>query len=345
MEGLAVFAGLFVPVWWAWWGFTWYSAAFNDDDGVNRVALLAAMAGVAALAAGVPGAAHGRSSTFVVAYAALFVLLAALYARAWVRVQAARRLSARYAVGDLVGAVLWLASLALDEGVRPAVWVVAMLILMGAPVLAAASQDTLSYEAEHIAERYGLFTLIVLGESVVVTVGGLQTESSGAAVVVALLGLVVAAAIWWLYFDRFRGMPAGGLRSGWAWAQGHLLVFAGIAAAAVGVELAVEAAAHAEALELADRLPLCAGVASYLAAMAIIRAATRRVDCVVGLRSAAAALIIALAFIALGPVALAAAVAAIITAETIVDLRCSPPLGQRVHPILPHELARRRTAP
>lgn len=50
MRGLAVFTGLFVPVWWAWWGFTWYSAAFNDDDAVNRVALFCGMAGVAALA-------------------------------------------------------------------------------------------------------------------------------------------------------------------------------------------------------------------------------------------------------------------------------------------------------
>jgi hypothetical protein len=43
LRGLAVFAGLFVPVWWIWWGFTWYSSAFNDDDAVNRLALLVAM--------------------------------------------------------------------------------------------------------------------------------------------------------------------------------------------------------------------------------------------------------------------------------------------------------------
>jgi len=110
-----------VPVWWAWWGFTWYSTAFNADDAANRVGLLAAMAVVAALAAGVPGAAHGESDTFVVAYAALFGRLSLLYVRAWLRVPAARRLSARYAAGDVVGAGLWLASLAVDEGVRPVV--------------------------------------------------------------------------------------------------------------------------------------------------------------------------------------------------------------------------------
>ncbi len=59
LEGLAVFAGLFVPVWWTWWGFTWYSSAFNADDGVTRVAFLVAMAGVGALASGISGAARG----------------------------------------------------------------------------------------------------------------------------------------------------------------------------------------------------------------------------------------------------------------------------------------------
>jgi low temperature requirement protein LtrA len=120
--GLAVYAGLFVPVWWAWWGFTWYSAAFNDDDTVNRLALFAGMAGVAAMAAGVSGAAHARSGTFVVAIAALLALLAALYARAWIRIPAARALSGRYAAGDASGATLWLASLAVSEGLRPVVW-------------------------------------------------------------------------------------------------------------------------------------------------------------------------------------------------------------------------------
>ena len=88
----------------AWSGFTWYSAAFNDDDAVNRIALFAGMAGVAALAAGVAGAAHARSDTFVVAIAALFALLASLYARAWVRIPATRAPSLRYAAGDGAGA-------------------------------------------------------------------------------------------------------------------------------------------------------------------------------------------------------------------------------------------------
>jgi low temperature requirement protein LtrA len=343
LEGLLVFAALFVPVWWAWWGFTWYSAAFNDDDAVNRVALLAAMGGVATLAAGVAGVADGRSDTFVVAYAALFALLAALYARAWLRVPAARSLSSRYAAGYLAGATLWLASLAFGEGLRPVVWVAAMVVLMASPVLAAASLDVLSYEPRHIAERYGLFTLIVLGESVVAIVAGLDTGSSTAAVVIASLGLAIAGAVWWLYFDRWRGMPVGTMRSGFVWAQGHLFVFAGIAAAAVGVEFAIEAAAAGEELELADRLPLGGGLAAYLVAMAAIRAATRRLDPIVGLRLAAAATMLMLSLLGgLSPLWFALLVALVVAGECALDLIVSPPEPGRAKPTLPHAIGRRR---
>ena len=345
LAGLAVYAALFIPVWWVWWGFTWYSAAFNDDDIVNRVAFLAAMAGVGALVAGMHGAAHADSSLFALAYAALFALLAALYARAWLRVPAARALSARYAIGDAVGAALWLASLAVDEGASPVVWAVAMLVLMAAPVLAAASQPTLSYDAAHIAERYGLFTLIVLGESVAATATGLDPHADAGAVFTAVAGLAIAGAVWWMYFDRWRGMPAGGLRSGWVWAQGHLFVFAGIAAAAVGVAIGVEVAGEHHALAASDRLPLCAGLAAYLGAMALIRAATRRTDWVVLLRAGTAALLLVLIAvpIAAAPL-LAALVAALMIGEAAVELTAAPAPERRARPLLPHERPRRRVA-
>jgi low temperature requirement protein LtrA len=343
LSGLAIFAGLFVPVWWVWWGFTWYSSAFNSDDTVNRLGLLAGMAGVGAISVGVPGAADGHSDTFVVACAALFALLAALFARAWLLVPTARPLSERLAVGDALGAAVWLSSLAVGEHLRPLAWVAAMVILMGTPVLAAASLPVLSYDPRQIAERYGLFTLIVLGESVVATISSLDARWCTAAILVALLGLVLAAAIWWLYFDRWRSMPVGGLRSGYVWAQGHLLVFAGIAATAVGLELAVEAASDGRTLELADRLPLGGGLASYFTAMALIRGATRRADWVVGLRLATAGALLAAALIGhMAPTVLVAVTAALVAGEVAFELHRAPAEPARPRPRLPHELGRPR---
>ena len=343
--GLVRFGLLFVPVWWSWWGFTWYSAAFNTDDLVNRIAFLAAMLGVGALAAGVPGAAEGRSTVFVIAYAGLFLLLAGLYARAWRLHPPMRSLSARYAMAYAVGAAIWLVSLLFDGDVRPFIWVVGMIVLMGGPVLAAASTNVLSYEPDHIAERYGLFTLIVLGESVVAVVAGLDTGARTSAVLVAVLGLVIAGAIWWGYFDRFRGMPSGTVRAGFVWAQGHLLVFAGIAAAAVGVEFAIEAAATGEELKPIDRLSLALGLAAYLAAMGTIRAATRRPDAIVALRLATAALLILLALIPhLTPLTYVTLITVVFLAECITDLRAAPPTRPAPLP-LPHQLARHRNHP
>ena len=278
LAGLAVFGGLFVPVWWVWRSYTWYATGFDADDTPSRLALLAAMVGVAALSAGVDGAAHGDSETFVIAYVGLLAILSGLYVRAGRRFAEARALARRYAIGDALGATLWLASLSLDEGARPLIWGAAMVVLIATPLWVLLLPRRAAYDAGHIAERYGLFTIIVLGESVVVTVAGLDTGSSVDAVLIAVLGFMVAATIWWVYFDRFQAMPGGGRTARFIWAQVHLLIFFGIAAAAVGIEFAVEAAAHEERLELADSLPLGVGLGAYLIAMAAIRWATRDGD-------------------------------------------------------------------
>lgn len=323
VRGLAVFAGLFIPVWWGWMGYTWYATGFDSDDPVFRLGLLGGMLAIAALSAGVAGAASGDSETFVIAYACLFYILSALYGRTWLQAPEARSLSARFAIGNAFGATLWLLSLTLAETVRPLVWSAAMLLLIATFVFAPWRSLSRPYDGEHVAERYGLFTIIVLGESIVVTVAGLEIGSSLSAAIVAVLGFTVAAAIWWLYFDLFRGMPIhGGFGARFVWAQGHLLIFAGIAAASVGVEFAIEAAVSGESLTLADRLPLAAGIAVYLLAMAAIRGATRRLDRVVALRLATAGTVLALGLAGSGlePLSFVALVAALLVGEAAIEL-------------------------
>jgi len=326
LTGLAVFAGLFVPVWWAWRGFAWYATGFDTDDRTCRVALLAGMVGVAAVSAGVDGAAHGDSKTFVIAYAGLLSVLAALYARTWWRFPAARPLAARQGIGYSLGTVLWLASLLLEEDLRPIVWGVAMLLLIATPIVVLLAPQR-AYDAAHIAERYGLFTIIVLGESVVVTVSGLDTGGSVAAALVALLGFMIAATIWWVYFGRYRSLPEVDALARFVWAQAHLLIFPGITAAAVGVAFAVEAAAADHALTLADRLPLGAGLVAYLIAMGMIRAATRHLDWVAFMRVAVAGTIlaVALAGLRLAPLPFVAVVAALLVAEAAIEMTRSAP--------------------
>ncbi|PZS32934.1 MAG: hypothetical protein DLM58_08965 [Pseudonocardiales bacterium] len=325
LPGLVVFAGLFVPVWWAWRGFAWYASGFDTDDRTFRAALLAGMVGVAALSAGVHGAARGDSAQFVIAYASLLLILAALYAGVCWRRPAARALAAWQVLGYGVGAALWLVSLGLDESVRPVLWAMAMLVLMVAPLIVL-WQPARAFDAGHIAERYGLFTIIVLGEAVVRTIEGLHIHGSTAAAAVALCGFVIAATMWWVYFARYRSMPSGGPVSRFGWAQVHLLIFVGIVAAGVGVQLGIEAAAAARTMLLVDRLPLGVGVAGYLIGMGTIRALTRRLDqvAVVRLVSAGAVLLIALAGFGLVPLAFVAVIAGLLLVEALIELTRAP---------------------
>lgn len=167
----------------------------------------------------------------------------------------------------------------------------------------------------------------MLGESIVVTVAGLDIGSSLSAALVAVVGFVVAATIWWLYFGIFRPMPTDhGFGGRFVWAQGHLLVFAGIAAGAVGVEFAIEAAADGRSLVLADRLPMGVGLGAYLAAMAAIRSATRRADWIVAMRLGVAGAVLAVGITGLGlqPLGFVMLIAALLVGEAAVELTRAP---------------------
>lgn len=276
-EGIVWFAALFVPVWWAWMGYSWYASAFDNDDVLFRLSWLVAMVLVVALAAAIGPATEGRSDAFTVTYALLQTLLAVLFARAARHASAARRFAVRYALGDAAGAALWFASLAVDAPARYAVWAVAMAVLMATPPFAVRAYAGKAFNAAHIAERYGLFTIIVLGESVVAV--GASLADSGFDAVTALaaaLGFGVAAALWWVYFDSVRWSPLTrqSLLRSFTWGYGHLFVFAGIAALSVGVHLAAEAAHHSEPVGRVGGLLLFGGAGVFLLATAVIHAIT-----------------------------------------------------------------------
>jgi low temperature requirement protein LtrA len=325
--GVARFCGLFVPVWWAWMGFTWYATAFDTDDVPFRLALLTAMLTVICLAAGVGGVAAGQAAGFVLAYAALTGILAGLYLRAWRRARVLRPYCARYGLSNLLGAALWLSSLLVPPPARYGVWALAMLALMTGPVLAVRAYPGQAYDAGHIPERYGLFTLIVLGESVVAVSAG--TADAGWSVPVALAagtGFGLAAAVWWLYFSFVSAgaLSRARLLAAFTWGYGQLCIFAGIAAAAVGVELAIEGAAEHHGLTAVGAVILCGGIAAFLLAISAIHAVTvRGGDAVLAARLAAAGVAAALAVAGSGldPVLLLGLLVAALVVLTLFEMR------------------------
>jgi low temperature requirement protein LtrA len=330
LGGFVAFALLFVPVGWAWMSFAYYADQYDTDDALFRVLMLAAMLASAVLAVNVGGALAGGVG-FVMANVVLRALLVLLYAWAWRSAPEGRPMSARYGTAFIVGAALWLLSLVLPEPARYVLWALALLIEMGTPVFGYSVARAVPGHASHMPERFGLFTILVLGESIIVLASGvLDAEWRLGSSLAAVGGFVVAACLWWLYFDRvdeeaigqaFTSGVAGVVKSH-VWGYGHLAVWAGIAAVAVGAEFAV---VESPELALGPRVALCGGVALYLISVSAIQAATPTSlpPGILGPRLVAAA--VALALVPLGALLGAPAVvwtlAAALVVLTILEAR------------------------
>ncbi len=305
LDGFLGFALLLVPVGWAWMSFAYYADQFDTDDTLFRVVMLVAMLASAALAVNVGGALEGSPAGFVIANVVLRALLIGLYAWAWRNATEARPMSACYATGFSVGALIWLASLLAPEPLRYGLWALALLVEMGTPVLGYSTVRSVPGHVSHMPERFGLFTLIVLGESIVVlTSGVVDTSWRPVSALIAADGFTVAACLWWLYFDHvdeeaigqsFTSGVAGVVRSH-VWGYGHLAVWAGIATASVGIEFAITEASEPE-LTAAIRWAMCGGISLYLLAISAIQLATPTSlrGYIVALRLGVAIVVVALA--------------------------------------------------
>ena len=273
--GAARFVGLSVPVIWTWMNFTFYADQFDTDDVPYRLAVFAGMLASAALAVSLLDADVG----FVVAYACLKGVMVALYARAWQaeRDPLSREFCAWCCFAYGVSGLLWLSSLLVDEPVRQLLWAAGLAVEIGFPAFGPRVFSQMPFSVEHIPERFGLFTIIVFGEAIVVTALGVsETGWRTASALVAVAAFGLACALWWLYFDRIDDNRLGGaIRANLVFIYGHPLLFMALNALAVGVEFAIEHAG-AEALAANERAILGGGVAAALLAISVVQAATLR---------------------------------------------------------------------
>ncbi len=320
-------AGLFVPVWWVWICFTVYADRFDTDDAVFRVAMLAAMLGVAALAINVHHAAAGDSAGFVLAYAAVRLILFGLYQRARLAAPEAAPLLGRYLQGFSLALVVWLASLAFTGTARYVLWAVAMVIELGTPITTPrAILRATPLHPGHLPERFGLFTLIVLGETVVTaTSESTRIDWTLAAALTAAGAFAAAGCLWWVYFDLLDASQVRrSLVATQVYFNAHLPLVIALTMIGAGAQLAI---AHASSADLADPVRgfLLGGAALALVAMVVIELAGERRAGPAGIRArlGAAALIAVVAGVGGGltPLALVALLVAILVAELLVELR------------------------
>jgi low temperature requirement protein LtrA len=318
------FLGLFVPVWWAWMGFTFYANRFDTDDLPYRLLSLVAMFGVAVLATTIPSVFHGATEGFPLAYVAVRIVLVTLYARASRHVPEARALARSFLGAFSFALLIWLSSLLVDAPLAYVLWGVALLIELVAPIPAWRLLRDAPVDRRHLPERFGLLTLIVLGESVLAVVLGVSKVSWDAGSAAAAgTGFVVAAALWWIYFDFLDegALTARGIFGGLTYTYMNYFVVVGLAALGAGVKLAVLAAGGDHRYDGTSWV-LCGGLALTMVGLGVIQlvAGTVVVDADVVLRLVTAAAALVLVPFGLSPLTVVCVFAGLLVAQVVFEL-------------------------
>jgi low temperature requirement protein LtrA len=249
LQGLASYLMVFFAIWWAWMNFTWFASAYDSDDVPYRLAVFVQMAGALILAAGVPAMFASRTPNLATigGYVVMRLPLVAQWLRAG-RADPERRTTAhRYALGITVMQLAWVALIFVPAWWTPGFLLFALLEL-AVPVWAEQAAPT-TWNPHHIAERYGLLTLIVLGESILSAAGAVQSASASGEELPVLMplivgGLLIAYSMWWVYFDRPVHDLLTSLRKALLWGYGHYLVFAAAAAVGAGLAVSVDQSTH-----------------------------------------------------------------------------------------------------
>ncbi len=249
--GVVRYLMVFFAIWWAWMNFTWFATGFDNDDWLYRLTTLLQMGGALVLAAGVKAAMVDADFTVVtIGYVVMRIAMVGQWLRASVGAPDLRRSTLTYAVGIAIVQVLWVARLALPAQGGWEGFLVLVLAELAVPVIAE-SRGRLPVHQGHIAERYGCFTLIVLGESVLASTNAIvdaleKAESIGPLLEIAACGLVLAGGMWWVYFAREHAEHFGETRRSFVVGYGHYVIFAAAGAFSAGIEVLVGAAGHAE---------------------------------------------------------------------------------------------------
>lgn len=279
-SGLASYFGYFALLWWLWASHTYYADRYDTDDLVYRLLAAGQMVAIVVIAAALSPDEAASTRVFAFGYASSRILLVAMYWRAYRHVEETRTLVRGYLVGFGLAALVWMASAFVPENMRVAFWGVALAIDLATPWVMRQEQARVPLDVSHLPERFGLFTILVLGESIAAVVTGLgHSEWALPPTATAALGVGIATSLWWLYFDNARGSVVrrdASVRRAWrptVWIYTHLPLAAALAASGVAVEVAVAEAGHGP-MPSPDRWLLVGSIGAVLGALALIQFAS-----------------------------------------------------------------------
>lgn len=331
--GVIGYVALFIPIWFCWLGATFYANLFDTDDLADRLLTFVQMMLIAALAINVHHGLGKSSIGFAIAYIGARSILIVQFLIAKYHVPLARPLLNRYIYGFGLGICCWVLSLFVPPPWRFALWALGLFIDFVAPVGTGHLATQITPDISHMPERLGLFTMIVLGESVVAVVKGVvEKEWNISSIVTALMGMSIAFSFWWLYFDSIDGSPLETMKSGKittfiTWLYAHLILAISLVGTGVGVEHIIFTSTE-NVIPDKDRWLLCGAVTLCLLTLALINFTTcilekyrqGRILSIYRLISAGFVLVLAIAGKNLSPILLTTLIAVACVVTVSLDL-------------------------
>ena len=302
-SGLAKAMLVLAVLWWSWSGYAWLTSLVDPEEGVVRIAMFGAMAAFLVAALCVPEAFGDSALIFALAYAGVRIAHIVLFVIGSRDDPNLRASVIALAISTAIGVGLLVAASFTDGTLSGVLWGVAILLDYGGPYFFGV--EGWRMVPSHFAERFGLIVIIALGESIVAIGVGVESEVDAGIVVAAVLGVIVAGALWWLYFDvvalvaerRLSQAAPGRERNSIgrdSYGYLHFPMVAGIVLLALGLKKTL---GHVEdPLKLVPAVALLGGTAMYLVAHVAFR--LRNVH-----RFSAQRLLCALVLVALIPVA------------------------------------------
>jgi low temperature requirement protein LtrA len=264
----ALFATLFVPVWWAWTGHMMFQNRFDPDDVPQKLLTLLQMLAACLMAVFITGAFADSTNAFALSYVAIRTLLIVMYWRVHRLGGEHTNVTRLLMTGFSCGALLWLISVFFPGPWKFWLWGAGLLVDMITPWLGRERLSKASVHAAHLPERLGLLSIIVLGESVVSIIGGIEGSGiTGATVVATVFGFLLLGAIWWLYFHSLEtSLMNAEYTNGQLAIYGHLPVYLGLVTIAAGVRFGITG----ELSSVETGALLCGGMLLFLLPLQII---------------------------------------------------------------------------
>jgi low temperature requirement protein LtrA len=276
--GYLGFVFLFVPVFWSWLGVTFYNTRFETDSLQHRLLTLLQMAAAAFMAVSVIGGLGNNSQSFALSYATVRTILVIEYLLTGKHVRSARPLTRLYSRGFMATTILWFVSAFIPPPYRFYLWFIGLVVDIAIPIiLTLRTSNRFAPHIYHLPDRFGAFTIIVLGVSILAFVDNIATHDwTAASVLSAALSLGVDFCIWWIYFDSIDGSAIRAFRSQrkirgyFAWLYAHFPLLIGIVGFGVSIEHIVLSRPDVP-LAVSDKWLMCGSMAICLLSLAIIR--------------------------------------------------------------------------